>query len=63
MERFRRARQTTSSATRDQIFARFSWGKDDNVEAPFLITLPSGFGTGTTFNHPNGASIGWTHDF
>ncbi|MFY9804613.1 MAG: TonB-dependent receptor [Candidatus Acidiferrales bacterium] len=48
---------------KDQIFARFSWGKDDNVEAPFLITLPSGFGTGTTFNHPNGASIGWTHEF
>ncbi len=48
---------------KDQIFARFSWGKDDNVEAPFLITLPSGFGTGTTFNHPNGASIGWTHAF
>jgi hypothetical protein len=47
----------------DQIFARFSWGKDDNVEAPFLTTLPSGFGTGTTFNHPNGAAVGWTHDF
>jgi outer membrane receptor protein involved in Fe transport len=45
----------------DQIFARFSWGKDDNIETPFLTTLPSGFGTGTTFNHPNGASIGWTH--
>ena len=50
-------------STSDQIFARFSWGKDDNVEAPFLTTLPSGFGTGTTFNHPNGASIGWTHVF
>jgi hypothetical protein len=47
----------------DQIFARFSWGKDDNVETPFLTTLPSGFGTGTTFNNPNGASIGWTHTF
>lgn len=50
-------------SSKDQIFARFSWGKDDDVEAPFLITLPSGFGTGTTFNHPNGASIGWTHTF
>jgi hypothetical protein len=50
-------------SSKDQIFARFSWGKDDNVEAPFLTTLPSGFGTGTTFNHPNGASIGWTHVF
>jgi hypothetical protein len=48
---------------KDTLFARFSWGKDDNVEAPFLTTLPSGFGTGTTFNHPNGASIGWTHIF
>lgn len=50
-------------STNDQIFARFSWGKDDNIEAPFLTTLPSGFGTGTTFNHPNGASVGWTHTF
>jgi hypothetical protein len=50
-------------SSNDQIFARFSWGKDDNVEAPFLTTLPSGFGTGTTFNHPNGASVGWTHTF
>jgi hypothetical protein len=48
---------------KDTIFARFSWGKDDNVESPFLTTLPSGFGTGTTFNHPNGAAIGWTHIF
>jgi outer membrane receptor protein involved in Fe transport len=50
-------------SAKDQIFARFSWGKDDNTETPFLTTLPSGFGTGTTFNHPNGASIGWTHTF
>ena len=50
-------------STQDTLFARYSWGKDDNVEAPFLTTLPSGFGTGTTFNHPNGASIGWTHIF
>jgi hypothetical protein len=52
-----------SASSRDQFFVRYSWGKDDNVEAPFLTTLPSGFGTGTTFNHPNGASIGWTHIF
>lgn len=52
---------TLSSA--DTLFARYSWGKDDNDEAPFLTTLPSGFGTGTTFNHPNGASVGWTHVF
>jgi hypothetical protein len=50
-------------SAKDTLFARYSWGKDDNVEAPFLTTLPSGFGTGTTFNHPNGASIGWTHIF
>ena len=46
--------------TNNQFFARFSHGSADNTEAPFLTTLPSGFGTGTTFNHPNGASIGWT---
>jgi hypothetical protein len=50
-------------SSKDQIFARFSHGVANNTETPFLSTLPSGFGTGTTFNHPNGAAIGWTHIF
>jgi hypothetical protein len=47
----------------NQFFGRFSRGDANNTETPFLTTLPSGFGTGTTFNHPNGASLGWTHIF
>ncbi len=57
------ARVDFTLSSSDTLFARYSWGKDDNDEAPFLTTLPSGFGTGTTFNHPNGASVGWTHVF
>jgi hypothetical protein len=46
--------------TSDTIFVRFSHGRADQTESPRLTTLPSGFGSGTNFNHPDGASIGWT---
>jgi len=46
--------------TRNSIFVRFSRGHVDQTETPRLTTLPSGFGSGTNFNYPIGASIGWT---
>jgi hypothetical protein len=52
-----------NASAKNQFFGRFSRGSANNTETPFLTTLPSGFGTGTTFNHPNGASLGWTHLF
>jgi hypothetical protein len=42
------------------IFGRFSRGHADQTETTRLTTLPSGFGSGTNFDHPDGASIGWT---
>lgn len=42
------------------IFARVSRAHADQVETTFLSTLPSGFGSGTNFNHPYGAAVGWT---
>lgn len=47
------------SAT-NSFFVRFSRGHVDQSETPRLTTLPSGFGSGTNFNYPMGASIGWT---
>jgi Carboxypeptidase regulatory-like domain len=46
--------------TTNSFFLRFSRGHADQTETPRLTTLPSGFGSGTNFNHPIGASVGWT---
>jgi hypothetical protein len=42
------------------IFGRLSRGEVAQVQTPRLTTLPSGFGSGTNFNNPWGAAIGWT---
>jgi Carboxypeptidase regulatory-like domain len=51
--------------TTNSIFGRFSRGRADQTKTTLLPNLPScaGFGCGTNFNHPYGASIGWTHTF
>jgi len=46
--------------TTNSFFVRVSHGRADQTQTPRLTTLPSGFGSGTNFNHPDGASIGWT---
>jgi hypothetical protein len=45
---------------KNSLFVRFSRGEADQTDTTRLSTLPSGFGSGTNFNHPRGASIGWT---
>ena len=44
----------------NSIFGRFSRGRADQTNTTRLATLPSGFGSGTNFNHPWGSAIGWT---
>ena len=44
----------------NSLFGRFSRGRADQTESTILATLPSGFGSGTNFNHPWGTSIGLT---
>ena len=44
----------------NSLFVRFSRGRADQTETTRLSTLPSGFGSGTAFNHPWGTSIGLT---
>ena len=44
----------------NSFFARFSRGQADQTNTTRLATLPSGFGSGTNFNHPRGLSLGWT---
>ena len=45
---------------KNTFFVRVSRGQADQTQTPSIATLPSGFGSGTNFNHPWGASIGWT---
>ena len=44
----------------NSLFGRFSRGRADQTDTTRLTTLPSGFGSGTNFNHPWGTSIGLT---
>jgi hypothetical protein len=45
---------------KNSLFVRFSHGHTDQTNSTSLGVLPSGFGSGTNFNWPNGASIGLT---
>ncbi|HEV2103031.1 MAG TPA: TonB-dependent receptor [Candidatus Acidoferrum sp.] len=44
----------------NSLFVRFSRGRSDQTDTTRLTTLPSGFGSGTNFNHPWGTSVGLT---
>jgi hypothetical protein len=44
--------------TKNSLFVRFSHGHVNQTNTTSLGVLPSGFGSGTNFNWPNGASIG-----
>ena len=44
----------------NSLFVRYSRAQTDQTDTTRLTTLPSGFGSGTNFNHPRGLSIGWT---
>lgn len=43
----------------NSVFVRVSRGHVDQTETTRLTTLPSGFGSGTNFNYPWGAAVGW----
>jgi hypothetical protein len=46
--------------TKNSLFVRFSSGHSNQTNTTSLGVLPSGFGSGTNFNYPSGASIGLT---
>lgn len=48
---------------KNSLFVRYSHGHVDQTNTTSLGVLPSGFGSGTNFNWPNGASIGLTTTF
>jgi len=46
--------------TKNALFVRFSRGHSNQTNTTSLGVLPSGFGSGTNFNYPTGASVGLT---
>jgi hypothetical protein len=47
----------------DQAFLRFSYDNSNFTETPELGTLPSGFGTGSSYTHARAWGFGYTHTF
>jgi hypothetical protein len=57
------ARIDYHAAARDVAFVRFSYDNSNFVETPELGTLPSGFGTGSSYAHARSWAVGETHTF
>lgn len=49
--------------SKDQAFGRYSYGQDVDITTTKLPTLPSGYGSGTQFQHPRSGVVGETHEF
>ena len=49
--------------SRDEAFLRFSYDNSNFTETPELGTLPSGFGTGSSYAHARAWGLGYTHTF
>lgn len=50
-------------STRDQAFARYSYGQDLDITTSQMPTLPAGYGSGNQFQHPRSIVIGENHIF
>lgn len=51
------------ATAKDTAFVRFSYDNSNFTETPELGTLPSGFGTGSSYTHARAWGAGWTHIF
>jgi hypothetical protein len=52
-----------NATSKDTAFVRFSYDNSNFTETPELGTLPSGFGTGSSYTHARAWGAGWTHIF
>ena len=48
---------------RDQLFARYSYGQDNNTITSLFSKLPAGFASGNNVNHPRAVAAGYNHTF
>ncbi len=51
------------ATSKDQAFIRYSYDNSAFTETPELGTLPSGFGTGSSYTHARAYGLGYTHIF
>ncbi|MGA8110510.1 MAG: TonB-dependent receptor, partial [Acidobacteriaceae bacterium] len=51
------------ASSKDEAFIRFSYDNSAFTKTPELGTLPSGFGTGSSYTHARGWGLGYTHTF
>ncbi len=52
-----------NASSKDQAFVRYSYDNSAFTETPELGTLPSGFGTGSSYTHARAYGLGYTHIF
>lgn len=52
-----------NATSKDRAFARFSYDNSAFTKTPELGTLPSGYGSGSSFTHARSWALGWTHTF
>jgi hypothetical protein len=49
--------------SRDVLFARYSYGQDNDTKTVSIVGMPSGFAAGSNNTHPRGLAAGETHTF
>jgi hypothetical protein len=52
-----------NASSKDEAFIRFSYDNSAFTKTPELGTLPSGFGTGSSYTHARAWGLGYTHTF
>ncbi len=50
-------------SSKDSLFARYSYGQDNNTITSLFTNLPAGFASGNNVNHPRGIAAGYTRIF
>ncbi len=52
-----------NASSKDIAFVRYSYDNSNFTKTPELGTLPSGFGTGSSYTHARSYALGYTHTF
>jgi hypothetical protein len=50
-------------SSKDSLFARYSYGQDNNTVTSLFTNLPAGFASGNNVNHPRAVAAGYTRVF
>jgi hypothetical protein len=50
-------------SSKDSLFARYSYGQDNNTITSLFTNLPAGFASGNNVNHPRAVAAGYTRIF